>query len=181
MPRAVADFVLAPADKATLQGWLRKGSTPNRLAQRARILLLLADKLAPKEISAQHGTSVASVFRWRARYQELGVAGLKDLARPGQPRKLSPKKCVRFLRLPHSASRLRLRIGACGSWPGMRHDSPPSAAGMAGGRPEATSVAKLQDQQRSGFCPEGGRCRGLVEPPRPCRNTPYRTHKERHL
>ena len=36
MPRAVADFFLAAADKATLQGWLRRGSTPNRLAQRAR-------------------------------------------------------------------------------------------------------------------------------------------------
>lgn len=117
MPRAVADFVLAPADKATLQGWLRKGSTPNRLAQRARILLSLADQLAPKEISAQHGTSVASVFRWRARYQELGVTGLNDLARPGQPRKLSPKKVREILtlttqRIPAEATHWSLRLMA---------------------------------------------------------------------
>lgn len=61
MPRPVADFVLAPVDKSTLQGWLRKGTTPNRLAQRARILLSLAERVSPKEISVQHGTSAECV------------------------------------------------------------------------------------------------------------------------
>ena len=117
MPRAVADFVLTPADAATLQGWLRKGSTPNRLAQRARILLSLADRVPPKEVSAQHGTSVASVFRWRARYQDLGVAGLNDLPRPGQPRKLSQKKVREILtlttqRIPAEATHWSLRLMA---------------------------------------------------------------------
>jgi len=117
MPRPVADFVLAPADKATLQGWLRKGSTPNRLAQRARIVLSLAERVPPQEISAQHGTSVASVFRWRTRYQALGVAGLDDLPRPGQPRKLSAKKVREILtlttrRIPAEATHWSLRLMA---------------------------------------------------------------------
>lgn len=117
MPRPVADFVLAPADKATLQGWLRKGSTPNRLAQRARILLSLAERVAPQQISAQHGTSVASVFRWRARYQDLGVAGLKDRPRPGQPRKLTQQKVREILtlttqRIPAEATHWSLRLMA---------------------------------------------------------------------
>jgi len=117
MPRAVADFFLAAADKATLQGWLRRGSTPNRLAQRARILLSLAERVPPQEISAQHGTSVASVFRWRARYQNLGVAGLADLPRPGQPRKLSAKKVREILtlttqRIPAEATHWSLRLMA---------------------------------------------------------------------
>lgn len=117
MPKPVADFVLAPADKATLQGWLRKGTTPNRLAQRARILLSLADRIPPQEISAQHGTSVASVFRWRTRYQDLGVAGLNDLPRPGQPRKLSQKKVREILelttqRIPAEATHWSLRLMA---------------------------------------------------------------------
>jgi len=117
MPRAVADFVLGPGDKATLQGWLRKGSTPNRLAQRARIVLSLAERVAPKEISAQHGTSLASVFRWRTRYQEMGIAGLSDLPRPGQPRKLSQKKVREILtlttqRIPAEATHWSLRLMA---------------------------------------------------------------------
>lgn len=117
VPRPVADFVLAPTDKSTLQGWLRKGATPNRLAQRARILLSLGERVPPKEISAQHGTSVASVFRWRARYEELGVAGLADLPRPGQPRKLSPKKVHEILtlttqRIPAEATHWSLRLMA---------------------------------------------------------------------
>ena len=117
MPRAVAEFVLDLSDKATLQGWLRKGTTPNRLAQRARIVLALGNRVPPQETSAQHGTSVASVFRWRARYQESGVAGLADLPRPGQPRKLSQQKVREILtlttqRIPAEATHWSLRLMA---------------------------------------------------------------------
>ena len=117
MPRPVADFFLAPADKITLQGWLDKGSTPNRLAQRARILLSLAERVPPQEIGARYGMSVATVFRWRTRYQELGVAGLTDRPRPGQPRKLSAKKVREILtlttrRIPAEATHWSLRLMA---------------------------------------------------------------------
>lgn len=62
IPRPVAGFVLASADKAILQGWLRKGTTPNRLARRARIVLLLGERVAP-------GRSVNSTARpWQASF-----------------------------------------------------------------------------------------------------------------
>jgi len=100
-----------------LQGWLDKGSTPNRLAQRARILLSLAERVPPQEIGARYGMSVATVFRWRTRYQELGVAGLTDRPRPGQPRKLSAKKVREILtlttrRIPAEATHWSLRLMA---------------------------------------------------------------------
>lgn len=117
MPRPVAEFILPPSDKATLLGWLRKGTTPNRLAQRARILLSLSERVPPKEISVQLGTAVASVFRWRTRYQEQGLAGLADLPRPGQPRKLAQKKVHQILtlttqRIPAEATHWSLRLMA---------------------------------------------------------------------
>jgi len=51
MAKPAACFVLTPSDHSTLQRWLRMGSLAQNLAQRARILLLLADGVTPKEVS----------------------------------------------------------------------------------------------------------------------------------
>jgi len=53
--------------------------------------------------------------RWRARYREAGVAGLRDRPRPGQPRRLSPEKAQDILRwtverIPHEATHWSLRL-----------------------------------------------------------------------
>lgn len=57
------------------------------------------------------------MFRWRARYQDLGVAGLKDRPRPGQPRKLTQQKVREILtlttqRIPAEATHWSLRLMA---------------------------------------------------------------------
>ena len=92
MARSAAPFVLTLADTEILQGWLRMTSLPQSLAQRARILLRLADGQTPKAISEQLHISAPVVFKWRKRYQEAGLEGLKDLPRSGQPRKLDEAK-----------------------------------------------------------------------------------------
>jgi hypothetical protein len=55
-------------DHATLQGWSRMGWLGQRLGLRAKILLLLAEGLTPKEVSHQFQVSapaaLAKLFKW---------------------------------------------------------------------------------------------------------------------
>lgn len=117
MPRPAASLLLSPSDAATLQGWLRVGSLPQSLGQRAKILLLLADGLTPKEVSEQLQVSAPIIFKWRKRYQEAGLEGLSDLQRSGAPRKLNEAKIKEILtlttqRVPREATHWSLRLMA---------------------------------------------------------------------
>jgi len=117
MAKPAAPFVLTPSDQATLQGWSRMGSLAQRLGQRAKILLLLADGLTPKDVSHQLQVSAPVVFKWRKRYLEAGLEGLNDLPRSGQPRKLSTQKMKEILtlttqRVPREATHWSVRLMA---------------------------------------------------------------------
>lgn len=63
----------------------RSSSIRAGLAMRARIVLLAAEGIANQEIADRVGTSRPTVLKWRARYQERGLAGLVDAARSGRP------------------------------------------------------------------------------------------------
>ncbi len=58
------------------------------LVQRARILLLLAQGVAPLAICEELQITTPTVFKWRKRYMESGIQGLNDLPRSGQPLEL---------------------------------------------------------------------------------------------
>lgn len=93
------------------------GSLAQRLGQRAKILLLLADGLTPKDVSTQLQISAPVVFKWRKRYLEAGLEGLNDLPRSGQPRKLSTQKMKEILtlttqRVPREATHWSVRLMA---------------------------------------------------------------------
>ncbi len=53
MARPTFPFALIPSDLIAVQGWLHMSTLEQSLAQRARILLLLADGLTPKAVSQQ--------------------------------------------------------------------------------------------------------------------------------
>jgi len=60
-------------------------SNPQRLIDRAKIVLLAADGLENKEIANQLGQDRGKVGRWRQRYAERGMDGIsKDKTRPGR-------------------------------------------------------------------------------------------------
>ncbi len=69
----------------TLRSWLRARSTPARLAQRARILLLAAEGVPNSKIARQVLVSRPTVLLWRRRYVEAGLDGLADRPKPGRP------------------------------------------------------------------------------------------------
>jgi transposase len=83
--------LLSPADRGQLTTIATKGTTPQKVAVRARILLMLANRVGPSHIADQEGVSRNHVHYWMRRYLALGVGGLvRDGARPGRKKRLTP-------------------------------------------------------------------------------------------
>ncbi len=57
---------------------------------RSKIILMTADGTMTTTIAAELGVQAATVHRWQERFDRLGLEGLKDAPRPGQPRRYSP-------------------------------------------------------------------------------------------
>ena len=72
-----------------LEDLVRAGTTENRVATRARIVLLRSRGMAIMGVARQLGVSQEMVHLWCDRFREHGVGGLCDLPRSGRPRKLS--------------------------------------------------------------------------------------------
>ena len=82
-PMAWCDVV---EHRATLERWLRAGTTAQRVVLRSRIVLLAADGLPSKYIAQRLGTSQDTVRVWRRRFAAGGPAVLTHDA-PGRGRK----------------------------------------------------------------------------------------------
>ena len=80
-----AALVLRPGDSPRLTGLVRSSSAPAGLAQRARIVLLVAEGVPNAEIARRVGASRPTVICWRNRYQAGGVGALEDADRSGRP------------------------------------------------------------------------------------------------
>jgi transposase len=85
MSKTRACIWLSPADRATLDGWVYRRNTPQKLVWRARIVLLSADRVGVMTIARSVGKSKVTVGRWQERYLAKGIAGLsRDATRPGR-------------------------------------------------------------------------------------------------
>ncbi len=76
---------LMEEERATLEAWVRKTTTEQRLVQRARIVLEAATGKATKEIAVSVQMRPATVSKWRTRFAEDRLVGLQDAPRPGKP------------------------------------------------------------------------------------------------
>jgi transposase len=77
---------ITDGDRRILSSWIRAGTTPQRVARRARIVLLAADGCSGREIARQLGVSTHTVSLWRRRYLSGGPPALLRDA-PGRGRK----------------------------------------------------------------------------------------------
>ena len=85
--------VLPPADRAQLADVVANGNTPQKLAVRARIMLMLADRVRPSHLATRFALSRNHVHYWMRRYVAQGVSGvLHDAPRPGRRKRLTPEK-----------------------------------------------------------------------------------------
>jgi transposase len=81
---------LSPSDRTELEGYVAGRNTPQKLVWRAKIVLMWADGAGVTEIVKTTGKTKRTAYRWRERYLERGIAGLKrDKTRPGRKPPLS--------------------------------------------------------------------------------------------
>ena len=83
--RIAPQIDLSDEERQALLKWSRGRSTPARLVQRAKIVLMAAEEHHNKEIAGALGVMERTVGRWRSRFAKGGLATLeKDLPRGGR-------------------------------------------------------------------------------------------------
>jgi Helix-turn-helix domain len=81
---------LTEQERVELERRARAEKLPFQDVQRARIVLYAAEGMHDTEIAARVDTSPGLVGRWRRRFAELRLEGLKDRPRSGRPRRFPP-------------------------------------------------------------------------------------------
>src|SRR5215216_1637765 len=81
---------LTDDERVVLERTARAEKLPFQEVLRARIVLYAADGLHDTEIAARLDTSPGLVGRWRRRFAEHRLEGLKDKPRSGRPRRFPP-------------------------------------------------------------------------------------------
>ncbi|MGK2879307.1 MAG: helix-turn-helix domain-containing protein, partial [Mycobacterium sp.] len=76
---------MSDTDRALLQAWVRAGTTPQKMALRASIVLMAADGTTNATIAEELGVCLDTARTWRARFCTNGVDGLADAPRSGRP------------------------------------------------------------------------------------------------
>jgi transposase len=74
---------LTAEERTVLEGMVRSPKTEQRLAKRARVVLLAADGVSTRQIARTVGFSIGKASQWRIRFARDRLAGLQDKPRPG--------------------------------------------------------------------------------------------------
>lgn len=80
------------AEKEDLLTMSRSLKLERRYVDRAEIILLSEQGLSMNDIVEQTGLSKPVVNKWRQRFREHGINGLKDAPRSGKPRTITPEQ-----------------------------------------------------------------------------------------
>src|SRR5579864_3797203 len=93
MSRSAAPILLSAQERTTLQIWARSRTQPQRLVQRAQIILLAGEGAENQDIAVRLLVSRPTVQLWRERFLALRTSGLeKDAPRPGRLPPISDQK-----------------------------------------------------------------------------------------
>ncbi|MGY4314383.1 transposase [Bradyrhizobium sp. JR3.5] len=84
--RQLASLTLSDEERAELKALTTRRKTAQALALRARIVLTCAEGGQNKEVAAKLGLGRSTVGKWRRRFVERRVDGLRDEPRSGAPR-----------------------------------------------------------------------------------------------
>jgi transposase len=99
MVRRPARIQLTAEEESTLREWTRKGTGEQRLADRARIVLLSHEGMTVEMIAEHLHTRPARISKWRQRFVEGRLSALSDAPRPGKPHTYTEETERRVLRL----------------------------------------------------------------------------------
>ena len=143
---------LSPSDRAALEGWVADRNTPQKLVWRARIVLMAADQSGTMAIVRSVGKCKRTVQRWRERYVERGIEGLKrDATRPGRKPPLDAALIARVVEMtlhetPPGATHWSVR--KMGRAVGLSHSSVQRIWRAHGLKPHLTKTFKLSNDKR---------------------------------
>jgi transposase len=77
-------LLISEAERAELRSLTRAGTTEQRIAIRARVVLRAAEGAANERIAAELGVNKMTVLLWRGRFERDRLVGLGDAPRPGR-------------------------------------------------------------------------------------------------
>lgn len=92
MARIGRPIHLTTDEKQELLIMSRSRKLEKRYVERAKIILFSDQGLSMDEIVLQTGLSKPVVNKWRQRFREQGINGLKDAPRSGKPRVITPEQ-----------------------------------------------------------------------------------------
>lgn len=84
--RPTLQIHVTAAQREVLERYVRRTTVSQRLALRARIVLLCAEGRTNTEVATELNCSGPTVGKWRKRFAEDGIDALSDSDRPGAPR-----------------------------------------------------------------------------------------------
>lgn len=87
MPRPALKINLTEAERQELERWRRAGKTEKRMLPRIQIIELAAEGLSSRQIAARLGLRRPTVLKWRQRFGQRRLQGLRDAPRSGRRRR----------------------------------------------------------------------------------------------
>ena len=94
-------ILVGTEERTRLAAIIGDRNRPQKHVQRARIVLLSADRLAVLSVARQSGASRPAVWRWQQRFAEAGVEGLlRDKTRKPGKKPLPTATVAKILALP---------------------------------------------------------------------------------
>jgi transposase len=141
MPPAAVPVTLTASERKTLKKRVRGAKTHWRDRLRALIVLAAARGHRNARIARDLGIDEGTVRKWRGRFAELRLAGLRDLPRCGRPRLIPEQDRAAVVAL---ACQLPVDTGVpLSRWTGPELAAELAAQGLVSGPVSASSVLRI--------------------------------------
>ena len=85
MPRHSQPLECTSEQIEQLHAIIRSGTSEQRAVERARIVLGCIGEHRADQVAQELGLNVSTVYKWRDRFRQYGMDGLKDSHRSGRP------------------------------------------------------------------------------------------------
>src|ERR1019366_6752 len=86
MPRHAAPLNCSAEVRTELTAMSRSRREETRMVERARMVLACLEGKKIQQVAQETGASIPTVSKWRQRFAQSGIAGLRDQPRSGKPR-----------------------------------------------------------------------------------------------
>lgn len=153
MPALAKRIEIGADDRAELERIVRSTTAEVRMVERAQIVLSAAEGRSAAEIGRLLGCSTNTAQKWRARYEQDGIAGLSDSPRSGKPltysqadrARLIAKACTRPPETPEGAQQERWTYEQLGQAVGMSRSQAHTILARANIKPHLSDYRVMSD------------------------------------